>query len=366
MLTAVIAMCRTRHPALQLVVGSTNATADALAQSMGLGTLRIWGGPLMPLRFVQRLKELNPAIGLVTGADIMDGHYSPVMSLRMIIAADLLTRWGARTAFVGFSLNERPAPRVAFAFRQLDERVRVNLRDPLSRARYEKMTGRPGNLVADSAFLLKPAAPLDAESQATADWMQARRADGRRVLILNLHPMLFPAAAAPSGTTRLLAAAVATMKALTDKHALSWVLLPHDNRAASGDMATLASLDRQIDESLRAHVRLVESPPGAAEIKAIAAYADGAITGRMHLAIAALGQGTPVMAFAYQDKFAGLMQHFRMPDWLVLDAEASTDSGFLLARVERFVAELPQLKKQVDEMLPGVKVAAESTFEGVV
>jgi polysaccharide pyruvyl transferase WcaK-like protein len=320
----------------------------------------------MPIKFLGRLKEINPSVGLVTGADIMDGHYSPVMSLRMIIAADLLACWGARTAFIGFSLNDRPAPLVRYAFQRLDSRVRVNLRDPLSWARYGKMTGRAGNLVADSAFLLKPAATLDAESQATVEWMQAQRAGGRKLLILNLHPMLFPSAAAAAGTTRLLASTLAVMKALTEKHGLSWVLLPHDNRAASGDMTTLASLDHQIDDALRAHVRLVASPPGAAEIKAIAAFADGAVTGRMHLAIAALGQGTPVMAFAYQDKFAGLMQHFNMPDWLVLDAEPATHPDFLGERIERFVLELPQLKNQVEARLPGVQAAAESTFEGVL
>lgn len=366
MMMAITTAVRRRNPALHFFIATTNPDADALAASIGFESLRIWGGPLMPFKFLRRLMEVNPSVGLVTGADIMDGHYSPVMSLRMIIAADLLARYGAKTAFVGFSMNEQPTSLVKYAFRQLDHRVKVNLRDPLSWERYRKIAGRDGSLVADSAFLLEPAAVLTDEHATTVAWMRLQQSQGRVVLALNMHPMLFSQTEASASIERLIESTISTMRDLTSKHSLSWVLLPHDNRSASGDMSTLSDLYGRFDETLRMHSRLVEAPPRAAEIKAMLANADGAITGRMHLAIAALGQSVPVMTFAYQDKFAGLLQHFNMPNWLVLDAKASTKADFLSRQVEKFVLELPELKKLAQEMLPKVTEAAESTFEGVV
>lgn len=365
MLRAVIAKLDAAGASSRCYVASTNQGADDLARSMGMNSFRVWGGPFMPLRFSQFLSINRPALGFVTGADIMDGHYSPVMSLRMIIAADLLARWGARTVFIGFSLNKKPTRLVCYAFKKLHPDVHVNLRDPLSWQRFQSISGRKGNLVADSAFLLEPATALSDRAAAAVAWMQHCHDAGRRVIILNLHPMLFSADRGPTAMPRLMASMLRAVSALTTQHALSWLLLPHDNRPTSGDMTTLAELDREINPSLREHVMLVDEPPSASEIKAIAKYADGAVTGRMHLAIAALGQTTPVMAFAYQDKFAGLLQHFHMPDWLVLDAEASTDAGYLVARIERFVAELPALRRDVETYLPAVTAAANATFEGL-
>lgn len=367
MMIATMTAVKRQNSALGLIVGSTNTKADALAKTMGMSALRIWGGPLMPFKFLRQLLKSKPAVGLVNGADIMDGYYSPVMSLRMIIAADLLSRCGARTAFVGFSMNAHPVPSVKYAFKHLDRRVRVNLRDPLSWERYENLIGGPCNLVADSAFLLEPVAELTGDSAKTADWMRLQRSHGRKVLVLNLHPMLFlDVVDAGNEVRRLIASVVSVMHDLTPKHSLSWLLLPHDNRSVAGDMTTLCELQKHLGQALEEYTLWVKTPPSAAEIKTLLGHADGAITGRMHLAIAALGQAVPVMTFAYQDKFAGLLQHFNMPSWLVLDAEKSTKPDFLSRQVERFILELPELKILAEEMLPKVTAAAESTFEGVL
>ena len=365
MLNAVTGTLFRKRPNQSIFVACSGRRATSISAERGFGTFSVWGGPLMPLEFAQILKAVRPNIGLVVGADIMDGHYSPVPSLRMLIAADLLATFGAKTSFVGFSLNASASRAMKYAFRHLDSRVRVNLRDRISWQRFQSISGRKGNLVADSAFLLEPATDLSDKAAAAVAWMQRCHDAGRRVIILNLHPMLFSEVRGPSAMPRLMASMLQAISAMTAQHALSWLLLPHDNRPTSGDMRTLAALDREIDPSLGEHVMLVDEPPCASEIKAIAKYADGAVTGRMHLAIAALGQTTPVMAFAYQDKFAGLLQHFHMPDWLVLDAEASTDAGYLVARIERFVAELPELRKEVERYLPAVTAAANATFEGL-
>lgn len=365
MLLALTTRIRQDRQRTQCQVATTNPKADTQARTIGLTPFRVWGGALMPLRFNQFLATCRPAMGFVMGADVMDGHYSPVNSLRMIIAADLLARWGARTAFVGFSFNEHPSRVVRHAFKKLHPDVRVNLRDPLSWQRFRRVSGRKSHLVADLAFLLEPAIELSPTSAAVRDWMQQRRAAGQRVMILNLHPMVFSSQLAPSAMPRLLQSMQQALTALTGKYALSWLLLPHDNRPHAGDGKALESLALELNPSVREQILLVKQAPSAPEIKAIAGLADGAITGRMHLAIAALGQSTPVMVLAYQDKFAGLMMQFGMPDWLLMDGASATNPERLTDVVERFVNALPDLRSMLHGQLPAVRASANATLGGM-
>lgn len=362
MMEAVLSIFRPNYPDAELYVASTNSSADEIAASMELKTVRVWGGPLMPIKFYRQLKEIRPDVGIVNGADIMDGYYSPVMSLRMVIAADLFALSGAKSIFTGFSFNANPAILVRLAFWMLDPAVKVNLRDPVSFDRFSELTGCAANLVSDSAFLLKPAQNLEKGASEAVDWVGVQHSLGRTVVVLNVHPMLFNDDVTESSMGELLESLCSSVSMLDDSSSISWLLLPHDDREKSGDIRTLAEISRILSMKLGERVHFVEAPPSAAEIKTIMAYVDGVVTGRMHLAIAALGQGKPVMAFAYQDKFAGLLQHFAMPNWLILDANDAKDPSFLSASLNRFVKELPSLKADVEKHLPRVILAAESTF----
>lgn len=365
MMEAVLSFFRLNRPGADLYVASTNSKADDVAAAMGLKAVRVWGGPLMPIKFYRLLKTIRPDLGIVNGADIMDGYYSPVVSLRMIIAADLFVLAGGRAVFTGFSFNSNPATLVRLAFWMLDPTVKVNLRDPVSFDRFSKSTGCAGHLVSDSAFLLKPSATLEKGASQAVDWVNVQHALGRTVVALNVHPMLFKSEATEKAMGELLESLCSSVSMDGDNSFTSWLLLPHDDRQKSGDIRTLAELHTALSVKLGDRVHFVEAPPSAAEIKTIMAYVDGAVTGRMHLAIAALGQGTPVMAFAYQDKFAGLLQHFCMPDWLILDANKARDPAFLSANLNRFIKELSELKGDVEKHLPRVVEAAESTFAGI-
>lgn len=352
------------EPSTPLTIACTNPLADDIIHSLGMNSLRIWGGFLMPHRFAKHLSNIKPSLGLVMGADIMDGFYSPVTSLRMIIAADLLSRSGARTTFLGFSMNDQPAPLLKYAFRMLDKKVKVNLRDPLSWERYQAFTGLAANLVADTAFLLEPKA-LSATPAAADAWIKSQKALGKTVLALNFHPMLYPKKTANESVERLTDAMLVAMRSLSKQYNLSWLLLPHDDRADAGDMDTLSKLHKRLNQDEKESVYFIEQPPTAAEIKMLVAGLDGAITGRMHLAIAVLGKSLPIMVFAYQAKFVGLFRHFSLPEWLILNPISATDPDFLTQQVDHFVRELPTLRAQVKDKLPQVMKAAESTFEGV-
>jgi polysaccharide pyruvyl transferase WcaK-like protein len=97
-------------------------------------------------------------------------------------------------------------------------------------------------------------------------------------------------------------------------------------------------------------------------MKAICASLDLVITGRMHLSIAGLGEGTPVGCIVYQDKFEGLIEgHFQLQDVLIEPAEAFAPGGFhkFLARL---LPRLPEVREKIQERLPHVRELAEENF----
>ena len=59
-------------------------------------------------------------------------------------------------------------------------------------------------------------------------------------------------------------------------------------------------------------VEMLRPPLNAWELKHLAGMVDLVLTGRMHLAIAALGMGTPPLCVAYMDKFEGLFHLFNI------------------------------------------------------
>lgn len=348
----------------QVFLACASPKASRLARGMGRQVFEVWGGVLMPIYFVRSIAHIRPKAGLFMGADIMDGHYSAITSLRMLIAADLLAKSGVSSRFLGFSLNAKVPPLIKLAFRRLDKRVQVNLRDPLSLQRHRDIAGDTGQLVADTAFLLTPsAAGLDAAN--ALHWVSAQRAQGRIVLGINFHPLLFRKSVAATQTAKLAASLSQAMAIVQHSSAVSWLLVPHDDRVETGDIAALATLNGQLPPQVREHAYCIAAAPAAGELRTIAGALDGVVAGRMHLAIAALGQGVPAFTFTYQGKFEGLMQHFQLPQWVVIEPNAATDATMLAAAMLKFIDQLPTLRLQVRNKLPSVLTAAGATFRGL-
>lgn len=364
MAVATMQKLRDQHPTSKIYAACSSDRALEKAKDMGLMSFQVWGGKVMPLKFYASIKAIKPSFGVLMGADIMDGYYSPINSLRMIIAADLLARCGANTFFLGFSLNENPHWILKYAFRLMHPSVKVSLRDPVSLARYEKFTDLKANLVADSAFLLVPNTQT-AIVNTVKDWVLSEQSQGRIVLAINFHPLLFPKATADKDVLALSKSIENMMQTLTFKYNLSWLLLPHDDRPAVGDEAPLAHLYASLASEIQRHSFLIENTPSAAEIKAISGALNGVLTGRMHLAIATLGMIVPVMSFVYQGKFEGLFHHFKLPTWVMFTPTDGKDPRFLVEKVEKFVENIQQLKGIVSDNLPRVKALSTSTFDPI-
>jgi colanic acid/amylovoran biosynthesis protein len=362
MLVASVRWISERDNDTHVFVSCADALAANKASAMGLNSFRVWGRYLMPMWFWLSVRRDRPGLAIVIGADIMDGYYSPVESLRRVIAADLLSRCGAKTMFTGFSFSGTSNGILKLAYRLLHQPVRVALRDPVSDAVFKRDVGTRSSLVADVAFLLKPR--VDPNTADVAAWIAVQRKQGRTVCAVNIHPLLFKGPQSAQQILELERRLVHAMGVIAQQRSVSWLLFPHDDRPEIGDLASLSRVMALVGAESIGHAYLLPRPPSAAAIKELVGHVDAVVTGRMHLAIAALGSGVPIMAFAYQAKFSGLLQHFELPDWLLLqpDRILSEPVDALNLALLRFIDSIPQLRAQVDARRPTVYQLALKNF----
>jgi polysaccharide pyruvyl transferase WcaK-like protein len=216
------------------------------------------------------------------------------------------------TTILGFSFNDRPHPDVLADLIDLAVRVPLHVRDPISLRRLAGHGIRNVALVADVALLMPPAGPSFATEE-TEGWICAQKAAGRAVMIFNLSQQALNGAGQArelmlDDMSEMLAMLISTRR-------LSVLWFSHDLRrgriAEESDVTIAMALARRVSKKLAGedcHRLFVASD--ASEVKRLAGMADLVITGRMHLAIAALGMSVPTIGISYQDKFEGLWEHF--------------------------------------------------------
>ena len=352
MIEAATGEVRRTYPNLEVYIVTATAAASADVRAMGFKPLELWRQPFSYETVAQELSLTRPDFGLVLGADVLDGYYSPADAARMLLVADLMAAFGAKVSVLGFSFNSRPAKALREVFRLLDPGVVLNLRDAISLKRFDDFAQKRAHLVADAAFMLTPRADTAAVKQ-IASTIARQREQGRKVFVFNMHPMLFKKPE-PAKLRHMIELAAVAMERLSREHNASWLLLAHDYRPEIADDNCLRPLADRLKPTLGDHVHHVDQALSAGEIKAVVGQVDGVITGRMHLAIAALGQGTPVAAITYQDKFQGLFAHFGVSESLLLSpAEFLVDDNFEKF-VQQFLGTHEAVGGKVRQMLPAV------------
>lgn len=298
----------------------------------------------------------------IIGADMMDGHYSATDSLKKIRLLQLANSLGLSTKVFGFSFNESPDESVVSALKSLPEAVQLLARDPVSHRRLENTLKRPIRLVADLAFLLQPDTSGES-AKSTLDWIRYQRSQGARIIGINANALL-----ARGNFDDPLPIAAGLARAIRELHQmhsdLRFVLIPHDFRWHFNDAMLnrityeIASID---GNTLSEHIFTMPSPCFASEVKAVCGELDLAITGRMHLAIACLGQGTPAICIGYQGKMEGLFEHFELPDMVISPTKAFT-SRDLVDLANHKLARATELREQIYKRLPYVLALAELNF----
>jgi O-antigen/teichoic acid export membrane protein/polysaccharide pyruvyl transferase WcaK-like protein len=255
---------------------------------------------------------------IVVGADVIDGFYSASRTVKRLQLALLAADAGMAVTILNFSFNANPERRAVRLLRTLPSNVRLVARDEISRERIRATIGRDCGLAADVAFLLHPDETPRVRSAAA--WAAQKRRDGRMVIGLNANHQTF------DGHDRadlddLVSIYRATVTGLVEGDPPAAVLfIPHDWRGSLTEERFADEIRAELPAGVREHVEVARGPYSAMEAKGLCAALDVLITGRMHLAIAGLGQAIPVASVPYQGKFEGLMRHFDLPE-LVLDLD---------------------------------------------
>lgn len=355
MVRAVIGALRTRAKPPEIGLFCSAETDPALAAALGCVAVPGWNFPFSLRQSWSALRAYAPSELLLIGADALDGHYAPQVSASLLMLADLAARGGLPSRVSGFSFNESPDPALAEVFDGLSPALQLNVRDAVSLARLQAFSRAPVRLVADVAFLLQPE-PGPAQA-GLRDWVDVQREQARCVLAVNLHPMLLHRAG-QARQAALLDSVAAALRPLLREQALALVLVSHDQRSVDGDVRCLQGLAARLLPEFGDRLYLLDDRCSAAEVKAAMALVDAVFTGRMHLAVAAMGQGVPVAVLAYQGKFEGLLQWFELPQALRVAPEHLLDPQRLAQALGLLLAQREVLAAQVQSRLPAVLAAA--------
>jgi len=297
------------------------------------------------------------------GADVLDGHYSAHESCQRLALVDMANRLGLATTIFGFSFNDRPHPDALADLTDLATRVTLHVRDPLSLRRLAGHGIRNVALVADMAFLMPPAGPSYATEEIES-WICAQKSVGRTVMIFNLSQPALTGTVQPR--ERVLDVLSEMLAMLISTRHMSVLWFSHDLRrgrnAEDGDVAIAMALARRVSKELAGEERhrlFVASD--ASVVKRLAGMADLLITGRMHLAIVALGMNVPTIGISYQGKFEGLWEHFGVTD-CEIDAR-SFDCHKLEAMCVKMLSRLNEAQANIEAHLPNVVELARRNFE---
>lgn len=312
-----------------------------------------WAGTTGTIAFDKLIRQHHALF--VMGADILDGKYGASLVQRIVAYCNHSVLLGIPATMLGFSFNRNPRDPAVHALSRLHPKVTVNIRDQPSLDRFTRIVGIPARLCADIAFLMPPAAATAPES-APEDWIAAMRLEGRTPVGINLNAHALAPAIAQAGMDVLIDHIADQLKHAGEQHVLAFMLLPHDLKLQSGDVAMLQTLENKLKLKGFSHVRYtsIDHPD---RIKRVVGLLDLVVTGRMHLVIASLGSGTPTLSITYQDKFEGLYQHFGLSLKHTISPMQCLNHEFL-TRLNNAYTQRHTMSAQIRARLPQVKELA--------
>jgi polysaccharide pyruvyl transferase WcaK-like protein len=359
MIMATATMVLKTNPAAEITVLVASREAEIVGRHRGFRTASIWNEGDFVDSMAGFFREIGPDAVFVVGADLIDGHYGEVWGAKLLIAADIAARMGIPVSILGFSFNQRPSALIVDVLNELHRGVILNVRDEMSLERIHRLTTARGLIVADSAFLLK--AETIPSVVATAGWAEERRRTGSRIVAFNIHPMLFPRASRQQ-IEALVAKSADALAEVSQLRNVAWLLLPHDFRNELGDDICLRPIMNRLTPRLGDYICYFDGEYPASVLKSVVGIPDGVVTGRMHLAIAGLGQGVPAAGLTYQDKFEGLFRHFELSGEFLLSPSAILDGNNLRDFLLRFYDKMPVLRETVTRRLPAVTAMSKVNF----
>ena len=322
-----------------------------------------WRG-ISPLNnIIHEIKKTRPEKVIIIGADCMDGYYSSEVSFTLMAAADICSRNSINYTLTGFSFNGTPKKELKLPYLLSHNELIYKIRDSVSLSRFKSFSHKKTKLVADVAFLLEPDYNFP-NFEAYKSWTDnVRQTPGRVIMGFNYHPMLEQ----KQGDEEIINNAKRIGENLSGllKHQdnLYIIFIPHDDRGKLSDNIVLPIVAGKLKENGYAdRFYRIESVHHAAEIKAITVLCDFILCSRMHLSIAALGMGVPVIVVKYQDKFDGLFKHFDYPSEYLL-SQRDLISETMTNTITDFISQYHILKRKVEDKLPTVIRLSQNNFK---
>ena len=363
MIGSILGYWREKLPDHDLFVATASEPADVAARELGGEPLRMMGEALSIPEVAEQIALHQFRVAVLMGADVIDGSYDPSFSGEQVMTLDLAARSGADCYITGSSISKTFHPTLAEIFAEIDPDIRVNLRDPLSKERFEAKSGRDANLVADVAFLLEP--DPTQRVQGLLDEIHAEQKKGRSVIAVNVHPLLLELEKREHLPELLDALAKVLIKLAASKD-VTYLLLSHDTRGSSSDRLGLEPLYDLLKPELDDRILFPRQQLKAAEIKAVVQELDMVLSGRMHLMIASLGGGTPVFGIDYKDKMEGLLMLLGLKaDSLVTAAELIADPDACADQMTHFLEALPKEREKIAAQLDHIHDLSLQNFEDV-
>lgn len=364
MILAAIDYYRSKYASLDIdLVTTGDFDEETFHLPEGVRCLKVWQGRFL-LRSILRGIPDAPDHVVVLGADVMDGHYAPLTSLVLLALSDLFLRRAADVHLLGLSFNTSPSAWLRPAFNAAHPQLRFGCRDEVSFQRLKQFTAHKNiRLVADAAFRMQPSDVFEQFAE-YRDWCEQRRESGRTLLGLNLHNMLFIGYRNEAQRNeQWLECVIGALKVFLQREEdIDLVLMPHDFRTLTGDCLVLDPIFDALSE-FDSRIYYLRDDIAANQIKGMVSQIDALISCRMHLAIAALGQGIPVLGVTYQGKFDGLFRHFDLKgENIFVDPALVEDSEYLLSYLDGFYQNIPSLRERVKQELPKVLALSEQNF----
>ena len=252
---------------------------------------------------------------IVIGADVLDGGYGIDGSLALLKLTFLANKLGLETFILGFSFVNRNYNVINSWLRKVSKNTPLFVRDPISFERLQSFISDNLILSADISYNIKP---NDYNTPKMTNDFVAHllkiKENGDILLAINLVGWNI------NNIDSFLDNFVKEILQL-EKTNLCIVLIPHDLREAytGSDNKILAQLHSKLKKYTSLNVKSADFIKTGIEAKKIVGVCDVLISGRMHLAIAALSQNIPVLSFVYQGKFEGLYQMYNLSSDYLLD-----------------------------------------------
>ncbi|WP_077489899.1 polysaccharide pyruvyl transferase family protein [Sinomonas mesophila] len=235
----------------------------------------------------------------VTGADVMDGTYSVLHSAARISLLRIARRHRVPCEVLGFSWSATPSKSIVKQLRDVSGYTRLLARDPRSRERLREHGVPNAELVTDVVFsdLTKDDLPPKLNA-----WLEQAKEANQRIVAVNVSGLI--------GRKMAQLSEYETIVAALRKHDCRILFLPHVLRLNDDD---LLETRKVFDALSNENDFLVESMLSPGQVRSIVPFLTLTLTGRMHLAIMSLAQGTPAVTLATQGKVEGLYELFELP-----------------------------------------------------